>query len=107
MERGLSDIFSKAHQALRVDVKALTPKTVYRASNAMNAAFAGFIDQLFGCEEFARPYQGTELEMLGLRLRSHNPTDRGWAGDKETTDKWASRLRVDGWYEWRTATDLA
>jgi hypothetical protein len=94
---------SEAYHALRSEIKALVPKTVYRASNAMNAAFSGFINELFGCEEFARPYQGTEFEMQGLRLRTLNPTDRGYGGDKDTVDRWAKELELEGWYGWRLA----
>ena len=98
---GLSEIFEKAHQALGDHIKALTPRTVYNASNAMNAALADFVDELFGCEEFTRPYRGTEFTDIGARLRSHNLTDRGYAGDIETTDKWAGELGLEGSYGWR------
>lgn len=97
---GLSEIFQNAHQVLQQPIRAITPRTIYRVSNAMNAAFASFAGELLGRADFARPYRGSELEEIGRTLRTHNATDRGHAGDKETTDRWAEELGVRDWYEW-------
>jgi hypothetical protein len=56
-----------------------------------------------GDERLALPYRNTEFESVGAKLRSHNLTDRGYAGDKETTDAWATELGLEGWCEWQLA----
>jgi hypothetical protein len=101
IETGLSDIFRLAHQAMRPEIRAMTPRTVYRESNAMNAAFASFAGELLDRDDFHRPYRGTEFEALGQRLRQLNAMDRGYPGDREATDAWARELGVAGWYGWR------
>lgn len=52
-------------------------------------------------KKFLRPSRGTEFREMGATLRTHNATDRGYAGDKETTDPWAHELRPEGWYGWQ------
>jgi hypothetical protein len=60
-------------------------------------AFAG---ELLGRDDLYRAYRGTEFEQLGTRLRSLNPEDRGYEGDREAVDAWAEELGLNGWYEW-------
>lgn len=90
-----------AHQGLSKRIETLTPRTVYRASSAMNAAFAQFAAELVGREELVRPYRGTAFEGLGARLRQLNPSDRGHQGDREAADGWAAELGLTNWYGWR------
>ena len=103
IEAGLSEIFGMAHQALTPEVQVFTPRTIYRASNSMNAAFAGFAGKLLGRDDFARPYRGTEFEAVSTDLRKLNTADHGYRGDRDATDAWAGELGVAGWYEWRQA----
>lgn len=98
---GLAEVFANAHVGLKKEIEAFTPRTVYSASNSMNAAFACFVDELLEGVAFSAPYRITRFEGIGARLRSLNPNDRGHAGDRETTDLWARELELRGWYGWR------
>jgi len=97
---GMEEIFGKAHQCIGSYAKRLSPKTIFRASNAMNAAYAEASDELLGQERFLAPYRGSEFEELGRQLRRYNLIDRGQRGDRETADAWAREFGIQGWYQW-------
>jgi hypothetical protein len=103
VEKGWEEVFAKAHQCLNRYAQLITPAAVFRASNAMNAAYAMAADEFLGKERFALPYKGTEFERLGRKLRGYNLTDRGYKGDRETADRWAKELRIEGWFQWAQA----
>jgi len=60
----------------------------------MNAGFVGFVAELLGRQNLAKPYRTTICEAIGKKLRSYNSKDRGHLGDKETTDNWAKELKL-------------
>lgn len=99
---GMNEIFGKAHQCIGSYAALLSPKTIFKASNAMNAAYAGACSELLGQERFLAPYRGSEFEELGRQLRRYNVIDRGQRGDRETADRWAQLLSLGGWFGWVT-----
>ena len=65
LKKGVDEVFERARQSLNFRIKQLTPKIVYRASNAMNAAFALFMDDLLDLEEFSQTYEATDFWIIG------------------------------------------
>ena len=100
MRKGLDAIFERAHQNLGEDLEKISPPTIYRATNAMNAALANFLGELLSNENYGAPYAGPSFGNLGKTLRLMNNEDRGHAGDMEAADKWAALLGLRGWYKW-------
>lgn len=107
IQRGLTDIMWRCHEALEPEAERLTPRTVYRASNGINAAFADFAAELLDRDDYAVPYNGTQHEKLGRALQKHNAMDRGHPGDRETAAEWARMLGMEGWYGWKAAAELS
>ena len=101
VESGLDEIFEKAHSSLGKDLEGMAPATIYRATNALNAAHADFLEEELGMDSYMKPYRGTEFESLGGRLREVSMTDRGHYGDKLATGRWAKQLGMQGWFGWK------
>ena len=100
LQKGVDANVRVCHRVLAEPSMAMFPQTLYIASNAMNAAFAGFMAELMEKPEYARPYLGTPFQALGTRLRELNPSEQGHPGDRAATDHWAEALGLKGWYVW-------
>ena len=99
------DIISKnAYQAIsNPDNKRLAPKIIFEASSAMNAAYALFIDYLYGQRtNYSKAYDynsiavGRELYDLWCDVMNDYHPGR----DYELVDRFADVLRLKNWYEW-------
>lgn len=104
--KGLEEIFERAHQDLEETLERIAPRTVYRATNGMSAAFALFASELTGIESFYLPYSISKFDGLASELKESNSDDRGHPGDKDATNRWADILGLKDWYEWRRARDI-
>ena len=89
-------------------VEVATPKSVWRASNAMNYALVKTVSDLVDDRRLLRPYAGSWAERIGEELlRTVNESrDGGLADDRRLSDLWATRLGFREWYEWRTLDEL-
>lgn len=101
MRKGLDAIFERAHKSLSKKLERIAPPTIYRATNAMNAALANFVGELLSEEKYAAPYAGTFFENAGKTLRLMNNEDKGHADDMTAADKWSVLLGLRGWYTWK------
>lgn len=87
------------------DIKRVTPPRIFRASVALNCAYALFIDSLYdGKTEYARPYHTSDAFATGQKLfalwqdAEHNFTP----GDEYAlVDEFARLLKLQDWYEWK------
>lgn len=86
-----------------------TPPLVYRASNAMNAAFAQNVADLFPeADIHRRRYERGRFGADAAALMHHlDGEDEGYVSDTQTTDAWAAELRLRELYEWRHERELA
>ena len=92
---------------LRPDVARITPPTIYRASCALNCAFARGVADMYGEPELAAPYRETpHWGVAGSMLAAlgEMPNDAG--GDVAAVDRWAGLLDVRGWYHWARLDSL-
>jgi hypothetical protein len=98
----------EAHQVLGPEIELCTPRLVWDASNAMNYALMKSAMDLFGPEEFVRPYEGTKAEAVGTELLAmvDSTPDTGLVGDRQLSERFAERLGLKGWLTWRRIDDL-
>lgn len=86
---------------LKSDVARITPPTIYRASCALNCAFARGVAALYGRPELADPYRETPYwEVAGRLLAALDEQPDDAEGDVAAVDRWAELLGVRGWYRW-------
>lgn len=87
------------------ETRRLTPRTVYNATMAMEAAYAMFIDHLWqGRTNYAAAYERTRHYRDGKKLFEmwYDAMDSLEPGDEyELVDAVAESLRVSSWYEWQ------
>ncbi len=87
------------------DIRKITPPSIFRASNALNCAYALFTDHIYGGKtEYARAYQDTEFmkvgqELFGLWQRMMPDYQHG--DEYKFVDEAAKVLALNEWYEWR------
>lgn len=96
------------HKVLKPRVKLATPPLIWDASNAMNYAILRSAAELYGRDDFIKPYEGTKAEIMGMELFEMfgSTPDTGFACDKQLSDQWADRLGLKNWYIWRNIRDL-
>lgn len=88
-------------QALAPQIERVTPPTVFRASNAMNCAFARGLMRMYDDPTLAAPYRDTAFwEPGGALLALVDATRDDAEGDMAVVDRWAEILGVRGWYRW-------
>jgi hypothetical protein len=89
------------HQVLSPEIERHTPPTVYRASTAMNCAFARAIAQLYDEPALEAAYRGTAVWEIGTALfEGIDDVRDDAAGDCALVDRWAEHLSVRGWFRW-------
>ena len=85
---------------LRSDVAQITPPTIYRASCALNCAFARGVAALYGEPELADPYRETPYwGLAGSLVAALGEMPNDAEGDVAAVDRWAGLLGVRGWYQ--------
>ena len=90
--------------------KRLAPKLIYNANTSMNAAYALFMDDLFGgATNYAAAYEGTRAyrtgrELYALWLEAREDFEPG--DEYALVDAFAEKLRLQRWYEWQEDKEL-
>lgn len=95
------------HLVARPQVEAVTPRSVWVASNAMNYALLKAVGGLLGDESVIRPYTG-EIRRLGDELYEmvESSAEDGLVDDRRLSGLWAERLGFGEWFEWRRLAEL-
>ena len=87
------------------EIRKLSPPSIWRASVALNHAYALFTDQLFsGATEYARVYHDTGTLNIAQKLLQawHTMMTSYRPGDEYTlVDEFAQILGLRGWYDWQ------
>jgi hypothetical protein len=92
---------AEAKASLQPEIRAMTPERVYRATIAINAAYALFWAEKYRRHELASPYSFAGYEPDGRKLLEiwrQVPVDA--AHDRELIDRWAEELHLTGWHQW-------
>jgi hypothetical protein len=92
---------AEARGSLQPEVRDMTPAPVYRATVAIDAAYAGFWAEMYAMRELAAPYRFSGYEADGRRLLEiwrEVPADA--VHDRELVDRWAAHLGLTGWHRW-------
>jgi hypothetical protein len=97
----LRQIFSSNKIKMNLSNVKNYPNTFLKAVIALDAAYALFLDELFGKIRFFKPFKGTEFEKLAVQLLRLNKKDKGYAGDIEVINNWAKVLGLEGCFEWK------
>lgn len=90
---------------LSEEIQRFSPEKLYRASTAMNIAFAEEAGEISGTVPdplFRRHASRQTAEELLHHL--HAVSDEGVPGDRGVIDAWAQELGMDGWFEWVNST---
>lgn len=96
------------HQVLDPRVAAVTPESIWIASNAMNFCLVHVIAELVDEPALLARYRDTRIRALGQELLEvvEETGDQGLAGDRTVSNRWAARLGVVDWFEWRRLDQL-
>lgn len=89
-------------------VRAVTPESVWVASNAMNYTLVRTVASMLSRPDLLRPYKNTRAERLGYRLLDifAAELDGSFASERRVTDRWAAELGFSRWFEWRSLDAL-
>ena len=91
----------EAVQVLAPDLRSITPRNVYEASTAMNAAVALWADRLLGISRYAVPYEAAGLAERGRDLLAiADSIPAAPARDRERVDRWGEKLGLSTWFQW-------
>ncbi len=97
LEQGLQ-VAGDAH------IRQHTPRAIFRASLAMNGAFAAWFEARWPRRtDLLTRYQRTDTWPLAQRLHAHWQASAGqWSAGAEYgwIDHWADALGLTGWYDW-------
>lgn len=104
---GIAEEAKLTAQAVSPKVERMTPRTVFRASNAMNAVYYHHVDPCLNTR-FGRPFRNNPLLMpLANSLEKHFPeSDGGYKGDIATINAWAEALGIRNWLSWTDFEDI-
>ena len=82
-------------------VESVSAKTVYRASVAMNCAFAQFAAALLREPSLFGPYTDQAREKARkLFWELHSERRPGHSGDVAVSNRWSEVLGLSGWFRW-------
>jgi hypothetical protein len=87
-------------------VRAVTPTSVWRASNAMNHALIKGVERLLNRTlglQYPRDIRDIGEELYG-QVDGNTPLDL--ASDRRVSIAWAKRLGLEEWFEWRRLDEL-
>ncbi len=85
------------------EVKEMAPVRMFNGANVMNAAYGRYMSRLLADRNLFSMYRRTEFRDEGRALADEiwRSEDRGYYSDIRDTERWAERLGVDRWFEWR------
>jgi hypothetical protein len=88
--------------SLSEDLKSITPLKVYNSSNIMNYAFFKTLEDHFHLD-FVAPYHNTRFIFEGGTLARITEQEyvNSHEGDNAMIDRWAERLNLTSWFEWK------
>ena len=93
---------------LRNDIRSVAPQRIWRATSALNGAYALFLDDVLGgTTGFWAPYSALETAPMSRKLwarwqqsvRTASP-----GSEYEWVDEFAEILGLSGWYQWKPDT---
>ena len=92
-----------AVQSLTQDTRKFTPEKIYRVSNVMNYTFFKLLEDHFRLDWVA-PYHSSIFIFDGSTLAKVTETEyvNNHAGDRAMIDRWAERLDMTTWFEWKS-----
>jgi hypothetical protein len=90
-----------AINVLTPDARQYMPKRIHFAANVMNFAFFKLLEDHFRLD-WTAPYMKTIFLFDGGELSeiTRREYGEGHAGDRAMIDRWASKVGLEGWYEW-------
>ena len=99
---------TELHRVLLPQVRAVTPPSIWLASNAMNYALLRSVGRFLNEPWMWRPYAGTVMASVGDELLAlgEGVTDTDLAANHALSERWAERLAFRGWFEWRRLDEL-
>ncbi len=105
-ERSLVEEVHRSYPLLSPVIAALTPRVVYQATMAMNAAQAVHVSSLYRHPELLTPFTQHGWHERGQHLARlvFDVPDAGHRSDMTTTNAWARTLTLTGWFDWQTYT---
>lgn len=88
--------------SLSEDLKRVTPLKIYSSSNIMNYAFFKTLEDHFHLD-YVAPYHNTPFIFEGgpLVKITEQQYNNSHEGDNEMINKWAERLNLTKWFEWK------
>lgn len=90
-------------KTVRPEVKEMTPKRMFTATNVMNAAYGRYMARLLRHRDMFSPYRRTEFAGQGRTLADEiwDSEDKGYYySDVTDAQRWAELLGISGWFEW-------
>ncbi len=99
--RMLRQQWRSAINVLTPDARKYMPKRIHFAANVMNFAFFKLLEDHFRLD-WTAPYMKTIFLFDGGELSeiTRREYGEGHAGDRAMIDRWASKVGLEGWYEW-------
>lgn len=84
------------------DLKRITPVKIYNSSNIMNYTFFKALEDHFHLD-YVAPYHNTPFIFEGgpLAKITEQQYNDSHEGDNEMINKWAERLNLTRWFEWK------
>jgi len=87
--------------SLSTELRKITPRKIYYASNLMNYAYLRLVG--FHIKyNFIKPYNGTEFLNQGKALaeRTKKEQEDNYLGDIKMVNIWADTIGISEWFEW-------
>lgn len=102
----LTQVAKDASEAtFRDDIRSVSPLRIWRASSALNGAYALFIDDLLGgTTGFWAPYSALETAPVSRKLWTHwqqRVSTASPGSEYDWVDEFAEMLGLSGWYQWK------
>lgn len=109
-EASLLNQIQTLHLVMLPSVAAVTPKSVFLASNAINYTLVHEVAAMLRRPDLLRPYRNTKAEEIGdllLGLVSSGSSSKpSLASEREVSQLWAGQLGFSSWFEWRSLDSL-
>jgi len=101
--RSLVSEVARGHPLLDPAVATTTPRTIYWATMAMNAAQAHHVNTLYPTEGLTQPFERAGFAQIAPYLSGlvFAMPDEGHRSDMEAVSLWAKELRLTGWFAWQ------